>query len=280
MNNTAMLVQLAEQGPKVQMMSFIIQSRNGHLIVIDGGNKADTGCLLETLHELGGGRPVIDAWFLTHPHCDHIDAFMEIIRGHAGELDIRHVYFQFPEASFIDAYESYEAHTIHEFEELLPRFQHLVTPVNEGDTYTFDGITFRVLAVPDPSVSVNAINNSSVVLRMEAEGQSVLFLGDLGIEGGSKLLQQYGTEGLQSDFVQMAHHGQSGVAREVYEAINPKVCLWCTPKWLWDNDAGKGYNTHTWQTILVRRWMEELGVRRHFVTKDGTHRIPLPMKWG
>ena len=277
MKSTAILHQLAEQGPKIQMMSFIVESYGGHLIVIDGGNKPDTDYLLSYLHQLGGEKPVIDAWFFTHAHSDHIDAFMEIIRHHRDELDIRRILYRFPDSSFMDVYESNEAHTIHEFNELLLQLQSLVTLVNEGDVYTFDGIHFRVLYVPDSSFSYNAINNSSIVLRMEAEGQSVLFLGDLGIEAGNKILNQYGPEELHADFVQMAHHGQSGVTREVYKAIHPKACLWCTPQWLWDNDAGKGYNTHIWQTVTVRGWMDELGVKYHFVTKDGSHQIALPM---
>ena len=114
-----------------------------------------------------------------------------------------------------------------------------------------------------------------MVFRMTLGGQTVLFLGDMGIEAGRELVTLYGKT-LHSDFVQMAHHGQEGVEKDVYEAIAPRACLWCTPKWLWNNDAGKGYNTHTWQTVIVRGWMEELGVKHHFVNKDGDHEIPIP----
>ena len=113
------------------------------------------------------------------------------------------------------------------------------------------------------------------MFRLTLGGQTVLFLGDLGIEAGEKLLSLYGDE-LKSDFVQMAHHGQNGVDKSVYQAVAPKGCLWCAPLWLWENDAGKGYDTHTFQTVIVRGWMSELRVKRHFVNKDGDHIIPLP----
>ena len=109
---------------------------------------------------------------------------------------------------------------------------------------------------------------------MTLGGKTVLFLGDLGIEGGEKLLAMHG-DALKSDYVQMAHHGQNGVTRPVYEAAAPSACLWCAPDWLWDNNAGKGYNTHTWQTVIVRGWMEEMGVKTHYVIKDGDHEIEL-----
>ena len=66
------------------------------------------------------------------------------------------------------------------------------------------------------------------------------------------------------------------MAKTLYADIAPKICLWCTPQWLWDNDAGQGYNTHTWQTVIVRGWMEELGAQRHIVAKDGTQSLTLP----
>ena len=83
------------------------------------------------------------------------------------------------------------------------------------------------------------------------------------------------TDKLKADYVQMAHHGQNGVDKPFYEAVNPTACLWCTPQWLWDNDAGKGFNTHCWKTVTVRGWMDELGVKEHYVMKDGLHEIKL-----
>jgi len=118
-----------------------------------------------------------------------------------------------------------------------------------------------------------------MVFRMEAAGQSVLFTGDLGVEGGNQTLETVFAEKLRADFVQMAHHGQNGVGRNFYEAVLPKGCFWSTPVWLWNNDAGKGYNTHSWKTVEVRGWMEELGVKTHFINKDGTCVVTLPYRF-
>lgn len=136
-------------------------------------------------------------------------------------------------------------------------------------------MTIKVLREPDESITSNAYNNSSVVYRLESEGKSMLFLGDLGVEGGRQLLEQVPHELIKSDFVQMAHHGQCGVEKSVYEVINPDYCFWCTPSWLWDNDAGRGYDTHSWKTIVTRGWMSEIGIKWHYVSKDGTHEVPM-----
>lgn len=122
----------------------------------------------------------------------------------------------------------------------------------------------------------NVINNSSTVLRCDIGEQRVLFLGDLGEEVSDRFLSMWSEEELRSDFVQMAHHGQNGVTKEVYEKIQPKVCLWPTPKWLWENDPGTGYGTGPWNTLKTRAWMEELGVKKHFKTHEGVTEIHFP----
>ena len=269
------LYQLASQGPQ-QMMSYILRTKSGKLAVIDGGNHLDTDYLLEFLHSISQGKPVVEAWFLTHAHSDHVDAFLDIQREHAGEVDIRHVYYRFPDEGFIAAYEPGDVHTIREWNDLLPRFERLCVPVEEGQRIQVEELLFEVLYIPDPAFTTNAINNSSIVLRLTVDGQRVLFLSDLGVEAGEKLLASYGPEGVRATICQMAHHGQAGVAKTLYAAISPKICLWCTPQWLWDNDAGQGYNTHTWQTVIVRGWMEELGAQRHIDAKDGTQSLTLP----
>ena len=98
---------------------------------------------------------------------------------------------------------------------------------------------------------------------MVVHGVSILFLGDLQKIGGDLLLEQAGAEALKSDVVQMAHHGQNGVSEAVYQAIDPEICLWPTPGWLWDNEGGR------YQTPETKGWMEKLHVKRHYCIKDG-----------
>lgn len=253
-------------------MSYVIESADRKIVAIDGGLRADCGYLLGYIRDLTGGQLKIDAWILTHAHSDHIDAFMEAVEKY--NPDIGRIYYNFPPAGYIRKYESTEAHTIEEFNALQPLFSDKSVIMHAGDRYNVGDLCFEVLWEPDTSIETNVINNSSVVLKIYIGGRSILITGDLGIEAGEKLLRTCGG-GLKSDFVEMAHHGQNGVGREFYEAVAPEVCLWCTPLWLWNNDAGKGYNTHSWKTIEVRGWMEQLGVKRHYVIKDGTAAIEI-----
>ena len=259
-----------------QMMSFVLQTENGQLFVIDGGVRGDAEALLALLRKLGGPHPVIEGWFLTHVHEDHIAALTSILESRLNELEIKRLYFHFPERPFIADNEAWEIHTWDEFYAALPNYQGIKTVYQQGDRYEYPEARFEVLYTYDGSYPMNAINNSSTVLRLTTGGRRVLLLGDLGIEGGRRLLAGHGAGGLRSDVVQLAHHGQNGVEKSVYEAAAPQACLWCTPLWLWENDPGQGYNSGPWKTFEVRRWIiDELKVPLNWVAKDGDRKLIL-----
>lgn len=257
-----------------QMMSYVVETEDGKLIVIDGGLRQDCVYLLNYIKELTGGKVKIDAWFLTHAHSDHIDAFMEAMEKRRDNFDAAVVYYNFPPAEYIKKYEPSEYHTIEEFNRLLPEFADRAVIMHAGDTYNIGNLLVEILWEPDTSITANVINNSSVVFKMQLGGKSILITGDLGVEAGDAVLSENGDK-LKSDIIEMAHHGQNGVRRAFYEAVMPEICLWCAPLWLWNNNAGKGYNTHVWKTVEVRGWMEEIGVKKHYVIKDGTVQIIL-----
>jgi len=259
-----------------QMMSFVIETEDGCVIVVDGGMPKDGMHLLDTLKNVTGmEKPHVDAWFLTHNHGDHIGALVELLEKSPDAFTVGKVYYNFPSIQFLQRHESYCADEFLLFRTIQRGLPEALEVISQGDSYDVGCAHFDILYTTDPCITENASNNASAVFRMTLGGQTVLFLGDLGVEAGGKLLKMYGDQ-LKSDFVEMAHHGQNGVERDVYQAIHPSACLWCTPEWLWNNDAGQGYNTHIWQTVIVRGWMEELGVKHHFVNKDGDHVIPMP----
>ncbi len=163
--------------------------------------------------------------------------------------------------------------TLQQFNSAVRGSRHSVTEVKLGEVIDIDGVRVEILSVKNPEIHVNAINNSSVVYRMSDKHKSVLFLGDLGVEGGEKLLHgEYGNR-IHSDYVQMAHHGQNGVNEAFYQAVNPSYCLWPTPSWLWNNDIGKGKNSGPFKTLEVRAWMDKLHVKRNYVAFRGVYRI-------
>ena len=113
------------------------------------------------------------------------------------------------------------------------------------------------------------VNNSSVAYLVSLNGTNVVFLGDLAQSGGEQLLNDVDLRSLGCDIVQMSHHGQTGVGYEVYKALRPRICLWPTPQWLWDNDNGGGAGSGSWRTLETRNWMVRLGIEAYYCTKDG-----------
>ncbi len=264
------LWQLPNQTP-TQMMSYVIQTRNGKVIVIDGGMPGDAPFLARFLKSLGNS---VEAWFITHPHQDHIDALREILKN-PGDLEIKTIYGSMPDKVWMDQHGSDgEKESYRLFNQVLGETNRAVTELTLGQELEIDGLQTEVLGVKNPEITQNPINNSSIILRIsEPGGKSVLFLGDLGVQGGEKALQGPFADRLHADYVQMAHHGQNGVNEAFYDHVNPTYCLWPAPKWLWENDNGGGAGSGPWRTLEVRAWMEKLPVKAHYVICDGLYTI-------
>lgn len=268
--STFTLWQLPEQTHS-QMMSYVLRTAGGKLIVIDGGTAGDAAYLRGFLAALGN---TVEAWFISHPHSDHVDALTAILTQPQG-LKIAKIYASLPDPEWVTQHvpKDDDIPNIQAFRDILAKTGQPCADLQLGEEMAIDGVRIRVLGIRNPELTHNCLNNSSVVLKVWDEAKSILFLGDLGFEGGKKLLHGPYADQLHADYVQMAHHGQNGVGEDVYQAIKPTACLWPTPAWLWDNDPGTGKGTGRWKTLFTRAWMEKLNVQRHYVSKDGLQRI-------
>ena len=263
------IYQMTESTPG-QMMGYIFDDEKGHIAVMDGGNYGDGEHLLAWLKKItGSDKPHIHTWLMSHPHSDHVDAFRWMLAERAGEWSCDRVIYHLPTVEYVDKYKytDDEPVTIQQMEEIVANYPELMQLAENGAVYTVGDMNFTVLYTPKYETPSNVVNNGSVVYRLTCEGVSALFLGDLGVEGGEELLEAHSD--IRSDMVQMAHHGQNGVDRPVYEAASPSHCLWPTPQWLWDNNPGTGYNTGFWKTLIVRGWMKEIGATCDVCTRDG-----------
>lgn len=124
----------------------------------------------------------------------------------------------------------------------------------------------------------DSINNTSVAYIIDLFGDSgknshcqILILGDLGYEGGNKLFREnlffdqvlemtHETIKYNSfkyidwpfnknidnlDVIVLSHHGQNGIAPELYKKFSPKVVVWPTSKDIYENTQGKYYTDDT-----------------------------------
>lgn len=251
---------------KGQMMSFLLKTKSGKLIVVDGGRWDDGDYLMNQIRAEGGH---VSAWFLTHAHTDHVGALLKLLTNESEGTDtgitIDHIYYNF---ASVEWYEKHELGDLGTAMSILNQLSALPAgvckTVKRGDEIQVDDVMIQVMndRYEPEEVGERDGNDASMAYRMVVNGKSILFLGDLQKKGGEHLLEQAGG-GLKSDMVQMAHHGQNGVTEEVYDAIDPSICLWPTPEWLWNNEGG------AYKTPETKSWIKKLNVSRNYCTKDG-----------
>lgn len=258
------LTQLQDNSSR-QMMGYIMKTSTGKVIVIDGGLNEDEPNLVKHIQELGNK---VDVWFITHPHEDHASAIIKVIEE--TDIPIEKIYYTMNDIEWYKEYESKRAEEAERFYNALQneRVKGKTEEVTLNQIINIDFIKCEILGVKNPEITNNGFNNSSMVIKMNLPKSSILFLGDTGEESGDKLLNTQ-KDKLKSDIVQVAHHGQSGAKESLYKEINPRICLWPTPEWLWNNDSGGGKGSGPWTTLETRQWMENLGVKIHVIEKDG-----------
>ena len=261
------------------MQSYVIKTANGKLIVIDGGIDGEgkdrapymPSALRAILGLKEGEYFEVEAWFLSHAHKDHMYELSKMMRDYTADSNykINNIYFDFPEFGSAEYAGQNADMEISQIKENMNKYGEVIgATVKEGSTYyddlngavinkdavakglsfEIDGVKIEVLQTWDPTDGTSNVNDTSLVLRFHIGEQTVLFLGDLGVNGGRRLLATYGDQ-LKCDMVQMAHHGQAGVNKDVYDAIDADVHLWPTPIWVWNNSNG------IYQIDDVRQWL-------------------------
>ncbi len=260
---TVQLTQLKMNSGR-QMMGYILKTNN-KVIVIDGGTKDDAENLKFHINKYGGK---VDYWFMTHLHDDHLGAFTEIVKDE--NVEICNIYASLNDKEWYRVNEPSRYDFAEEFLNILSdeKIKNKVHSPDLNEKLTIDNIKVEILGIRNPEITENPGNEQSMVIRFDTHKSSMIILGDTGVKSSEKLLNNQ-KEKLDCDVVQMAHHGQNGATKELYQAISPKICLWPTPEWLWNNDPGTGYNTGIWKTIETRSWMEELNVQNNYIEKDG-----------
>lgn len=264
LNNKTKLTQLSPQG-KSQMMGYLIKTNNNKIVLIDGGIAEDTQNLIKNINENGGK---VDYWFLTHAHNDHAEAFTKVIEE--TNIQVDNIYASLNEYSWYEKNEPTRKEFSKKLIDIL-NSEEISDKVKEpklNDKIQIDNLEIEVLGIKNPEITENPGNEQSMVLKINTGKNSLLILGDTGEKSSKKLLDTQ-KDKLKSDIVQMSHHGQAGATEELYKTVNPKICLWPCPEWLWDNDLGNGKGSGPLKTLETRSWIEKLSVKRNYVAKDG-----------
>ena len=253
----------------LNIMSFVLRTRSGKLVVIDGGRAQETEYLLSTLRALSPDPDHIrvEAWLITHLHIDHYRALQTILLDEKSKdhMEIGDVYLNLLNDEFYTTLSREKLPDAHEMRHyLLDLPQTLgakVHTVENGDTFSVDELHFRVLHAPDMAYAEQMnTNDSSVVWKLNVDGgKSVLFLSDAEFVCNNDLMDRC-RDDLPADIVQIGHHGCGNVTGECYRAIGAKTYLWqASHKFLY-SDRGDGLGTHNTGVIHTRACIDEMGI--------------------
>ena len=253
----------------LNIMSFVLRTKDGRLVVIDGGRTQETEYLLSVLRALSPDPDHIrvDAWLITHMHIDHYRALLTMLQDEktAEYLEIGDLYLNFLEDRFyteLSREKLVEGPDVRrDFMTLPARLGATVHTVSNGDTFTVDELTFRVLHTPDMAYAEQMnTNDSSVVWRLDVkDGKSVLFLADAEFVCNNDLLDRCRAD-LPADIVQIGHHGCGNVTGECYRAIGAKTYLWQASHKFRYSDRGDGLGTHNTGVIHTRACLDAMGI--------------------
>ncbi|MBQ7924610.1 MAG: MBL fold metallo-hydrolase [Clostridia bacterium] len=269
------ITQLANVG-NAQMEGYLIKTTDGKTVILDGGTTSEATALYNLITANvtanGEGKYVIDAWFISHYHSDHVGALIEILNTR-DDIYITTLYYDFSGAQ--ESFDAVEYAHVTGLASALSvngsKVGAVVTP-KKGDEVVVGSVTMKVLNTAYFGSTSNIINNSSIVYKLETDGEEVLFLNDLGDYGDTLLNDEYFASEISTcTVVQMAHHGQAGVSDKFYRAIGDiRVCLYPAPAWLYDVNTGNGIGSGTYGTLGTRELMRALGVRYSYSMANGT----------
>lgn len=226
-------------------MSYLIVTTNNKVIVVDGGWAGDAPYLKSLIKSFGGH---VDAWFISHPHEDHISALSEILRAPEG-ITIGTIYHT-------KASSSMSNDVVNTLYSRMEAFDCDIVDIREpGGRYDIDGVGIKVLSVSDEVLNSSNLNDSSLALRIWDENKSVVLLGDCMVAEGRKLLATCPAD-LNCDFLQLGHHGNKGPEKAFYDELSFSYALVPTAEWIWHPELYYSSTPSNLDGGATRGWIE------------------------
>lgn len=255
---------------KNQTEGFMLVTKNGKIIMIDGGDQYDKDNVVKLIRQ---HKNEVDAWYISHYHCDHVFTLIRILEEE--DIFIGNLYYDFDVTDeILEKYGDEDNYLVARMkkavEENRSKIGNIITP-EKGNEFVTDEVKVKILNNAMFRESANMPNDSSIVFKVETPGKKILFLGDLGTYGDVLLKDEYFCNEIRDcEVVQLGHHGQNGVSDKFYQSLpEMKVAIYCAPEWLFDCNAGKGIGSGSWLTLRTREIMRVLKIRKTCSLKYG-----------
>lgn len=242
--------------------SAVFESPQGRAFMVDTGgtfdNSFDIGGKIIVPALLKNGIRRLDAIFITHPHSDHINGIISIIKNiSVGEIYVGEC---FSKNDFV---------LLKEINKEARERGTIVSKVYSGFRKKFDEVEITVL-YPEKSDCISGfgnINNISLLMSVSYSGRKVLLTADAEKEAINKIMER-GID-IKCDVVKIAHHGgRTSAVKSFYKLTGAKYAV-----------ISAGYNNrfnHPSPEML--EIIDTLGMKEFRTGLDGAVRIELSVK--
>ena len=253
---------------------MVVQLCDGSYIVIDGGwghdanitkymNKGteeeievtyfrDAAADMESLYNFlkdnapKGEKPRV-TWMITHADPDHITLPTRFFADYADRFELETVCYNFPNFYNIslgtygspnnpDHFTAHARNYIDAANANFPNVKHFI--YHTGQKLYLPGCEIEFLFTAGEDYWPNAMpwmNHTSGAWRITIAGATIVIPGDCERGLNDQMVTTFGDH-LQSDILQLNHHGCNGATLGFYQAIDPTVCFWTSQQYHFDYD--------------------------------------------
>ena len=212
---------------------YAIELPNGEFVMIDSGNDGDAVAIKDFLLKNGA---VVNSWFITHPHADHLGGLLNILsQENNGGIEIKNIYYNpFTAAFFNEEAEGKDlpqlnnAVLFQEFEAAKAEESDIkFHTVAQKEQIKFDDIVITCLN--SFNSQLYDVNGNSLVLHIDIKGVKLMVTGDITDATIEQMKKTYGDDSnyWEVDFLQIPHHGYiAGISNdELYRLTMPRYVL-------------------------------------------------------
>lgn len=214
--------------------AYSIITPEGDLYLIDGGFQGEDGQRITQYIEEHGGK--VKGWILTHPHVDHIGAFLDYMAVNSENVET--VYYSPFTREFFEEEEDPAVYEVINNPNAILFYQFLETmemtkkkveyiPMLTGDKLAIGDLQLECFASFSPDR--HDVNANSLVFTISYADFVLLLTGDMTELTLEDMKEELSEEAIlwDADIIQIPHHGyMAGIASDaLYQATTPEYAL-------------------------------------------------------